>query len=179
MCNHTVTVEIDRGKIAEPTHCPRQVCNSPNSMQIVHNRSEFADKQIIKLQETPDAVPDGQTPHSVSLLVYDELVDVCKAGDRIEVTGIFRSVPVRINPRQRTIKSLFKTYVDGLHVQKVDKRRLGLDVTTLEGDVADQVSADVEEVRKVTDEEIVKIKELAQRYDVYEGTVKISGTKYL
>jgi len=137
-------------------------------MQIVHNRSEFADKQIIKLQETPDAVPDGQTPHSVSLLVYDELVDVCKAGDRIEVTGIFRSVPVRINPRQRTIKSLFKTYVDGLHIQKVDKRRLGLDVTTLEGDVAEQVAADVEEVRKITDEEITKIKQLATRYDVYE-----------
>lgn len=113
-------------------------------------------------------MPDGQTPHSVSLLVYDELVDVCKAGDRIEITGIFRSVPVRINPRQRTIKSLFKTYVDGLHIQKSDKRRLGLDVTTLEGDVAEQVAADVEEVRKITDEEITKIKELATRYDVYE-----------
>ena len=120
VCHHTVKVDIDRGKIAEPTRCPREVCSASNSMQIVHNRSGFADKQVIKLQETPDSIPDGQTPHSVSLCSYEELVDVCKAGDRIEVTGIFRSNPVRVNPRQRTIKNLFKTYIDVLHIQKVD-----------------------------------------------------------
>lgn len=137
-------------------------------MQIVHNRSDFSDKQVIKLQETPDSVPDGQTPHSVSLCCYDELCDVAKAGDRIEVTGIFRSVPVRVNPRQRTIKSLFKTYVDVLHIQKVDKKRMGQDTSTLEEEVAGQVASDLDEVRKLTDEEIEKIKTLAGRYDVYE-----------
>jgi len=168
VCGHTATVEIDRGKIAEPTECPRDVCKTPNSMQLVHNRSDFADKQVIKLQETPDNVPDGQTPHAVSLCVYDELCDVARAGDRIEVTGIFRSVPVRINPRQRSIKSLFKTYVDVLHIQKVDKRRLGQDTSTLEAEVANAVVADVEEVRKLTEEEIAKIQAIGARYDVYE-----------
>ena len=32
-------------------------------------------EQVSRLQETPDAVPDGQTPHTVSLSVYDELLD--------------------------------------------------------------------------------------------------------
>lgn len=137
-------------------------------MQIIHNRSDFSDKQVIKLQETPDSVPDGQTPHSVSLCCYDELCDVAKAGDRIEVTGIFRSVPVRVNPRQRTIKSLFKTYVDVLHIQKVDKRRMGQDTSTLEEEVAGQVASDLDEVRKLTDEEVERIKSIAARYDVYE-----------
>lgn len=137
-------------------------------MQIVHNRSRFADKQVIKLQETPDHVPDGQTPHSVSLCAYDELVDRCKAGDRVEVTGIFRGNAVRINPRQRTIKSLFKTYLDVLHIQKVDKRRLGVDVSTLEEGVSDQVSADTAETRKVTEDEEERIKKTAARSDVYE-----------
>ncbi|KAA8909460.1 MCM2/3/5 family-domain-containing protein [Sphaerosporella brunnea] len=168
VCGHTVTVEIDRGKIAEPTECPRPVCKTPNSMQIVHNRSEFSDKQVIKLQETPDNVPDGQTPHAVSLCCYDELCDVARAGDRIEVTGIFRSVPVRVNPRQRSIKNLFKTYVDVLHIQKVDKRRLGQDTSTLEAEVANAVMADVDEVRKLTEEEIAKIKALGARYDIYD-----------
>jgi len=161
-------VEIDRGKIAEPTVCPREVCKTPNSMQIVHNRSDFSDKQVIKLQETPDSVPDGQTPHSVSLCCYDELCDVAKAGDRVEVTGIFRSVPVRVNPRQRSIKSLFKTYVDVLHIQKVDNRRMGQDTSTLEEELAGQVASDIDEVRKLTDEEVGKIKAIAGRYDVYE-----------
>lgn len=77
-----------------------------------------------------DAVPDGQTPHTVSLCLYDELVDTIKPGDRVSLTGIFRSTPVRVNPRQRTIKSLFKTYVDVVHVKKTDKRRMGVDAST-------------------------------------------------
>jgi DNA replication licensing factor MCM4 len=168
VCNHTVKVDIDRGKIAEPTECPRRVCKSPNSMQIVHNRSGFADKQVIKLQETPDTVPAGQTPHSVSLCAYDELVDLCKAGDRVEITGIFRCSPVRVNPRQRTLKSIFKTYVDVVHVQKDDKKRLGIDVSTLEEGISEQVTADIDETRKITEEEEQRIKATAERPDIYE-----------
>jgi DNA replication licensing factor MCM4 len=168
VCGHTVFVSIDRGKIAEPTVCPRVACASKDSMQIVHNRCTFADKQVIKLQETPDSVPDGQTPHSVSLCAYDELVDVCKAGDRIEVTGIFRCNPVRINPRQRTIKSLFKTYVDVLHIQKVDKRKVGIDTSTVEQELSEQIAGDVEQTRKVSAAEEQRIKETAERPDLYE-----------
>jgi DNA replication licensing factor MCM4 len=168
VCHHTVKVDIDRGKIAEPTRCPRAVCESANSMQIVHNRSGFADKQVIKLQETPDSVPDGQTPHSVSLCAYDELVDMCKAGDRVEITGIFKCNQVRVNPRQRSVKNVFKTYVDCLHIQKVDKRRMGIDATTIEEEMSEQVSGNIEETRKVSEEEEAKIKEIAARPDVYE-----------
>ncbi|KAK9447482.1 MCM2/3/5 family-domain-containing protein [Limtongia smithiae] len=177
VCSHIVIVDVDRGVVNEPTTCPRLACKSQNSMQIVHNRCEYADKQVIKLQETPDVVPDGQTPHSVSLCVYDELVDACKAGDRVEITGIFRSVPVRVNPRMRTIKSLFKTYVDVLHIQKVDKRRMGLDVSTLSLDeeFAENISTqqsrqttEVDEVRRLTQEDVDKIKETSGRQDLYE-----------
>ncbi|KAF2878065.1 MCM2/3/5 family-domain-containing protein [Massariosphaeria phaeospora] len=168
VCNHTVKVDIDRGKITEPTRCPRAVCESSNSMQIVHNRSGFADKQVIKLQETPDSVPDGQTPHSVSLCAYDELVDVCKAGDRVEITGIFKCNQVRINPRQRTVKNIFKTYVDVLHIQKVDKKRMGIDVSTLEEELAEHIAGNIEETRKVSKEMEEKIKATAVRDDVYD-----------
>ena len=45
----------------------------------------FTDKQIVRLQETPDEIPEGGTPHTVSLLMHDKLVDAGKPGDRIEV----------------------------------------------------------------------------------------------
>ena len=167
-CNHAVHVPLDRGKIAEPARCPRPVCEAENAMQIVHNRCQFADKQVIKLQETPDSVPDGQTPHAVSLCAYEELVDVCKAGDRVEVTGIFRGSAVRLNPRQRTVKNLFKTYLDVLHIQKVDKKRLGIDVSTVEQELSEQIAGEAQQVRKITEEEEAKIKEVAARDDVYE-----------
>jgi DNA replication licensing factor MCM4 len=168
VCHHTVKVDIDRGKIAEPTVCPREVCASPNSMQIVHNRCVFSNKQVIKLQETPDRVPDGQTPHSVSLCVYDDLVDVCKAGDRVEITGVFKCNQVRINPRQRSVKNIFKTYIDCVFIKKVDKRRMGIDISTLEEELSEQASGGKEEVRKVSAEEEAKIIETGARPDVYD-----------
>ncbi|PMD60635.1 MCM-domain-containing protein [Hyaloscypha bicolor E] len=168
VCNHTVKVDLDRGRISEPTKCPRPICDSPNSMQIVHNRSGFMDKQVIKLQETPDSVPAGQTPHSVSMCAYDELVDLCKAGDRVEITGIFKAAGVRVNPRQRTQKSIFKTYIDVLHIQKVDKKRMGIDVSTIEEDLSDQLAGNIEETRKISEEEEEKIKATAARPDIYD-----------
>ncbi|KAK2593922.1 MCM DNA helicase complex subunit [Conoideocrella luteorostrata] len=171
VCNHSVNVGLDRGKIREPTECPRPICESKNSMQIVHNRCSFEDKQVIKLQETPDAVPPGQTPHSVSVCVYNELVDFCKAGDRVELTGIFRVSPVRVNPRQRAVKSVYKTYVDVLHVQKVDKKRMGADATTLGvtgEDEADNGGNELEETRVITPQEEAMIRETGARDDIYE-----------
>jgi DNA replication licensing factor MCM4 len=167
ICHHSLLVGLDRGKIREPTVCPRPLCDSKNSMQIIHNRCEFEDKQVIKLQETPDAVPAGQTPHSVSVCVYNELVDFCKAGDRIQITGIYRVSPVRVNPRMRSVKSVFKTFVDVVHVAKVDNKRLGADISTLDDEPNDGENQ-IEEARKITPEEEEKIKATAARPDIYE-----------
>jgi DNA replication licensing factor MCM4 len=170
VCNHSTTVGLERGKIREPTECPRQICQSKNSMQIVHNRCHFEDKQVIKLQETPDAVPAGQTPHSVSVVCYNDLVDFCKAGDRIEATGVFRLNPVRVNPRQRALKSVHKTYVDMCHVQKVDKKRMGQDQNTLlvDGQEEERGANKLDETRTITPAEEEKIKDTAARSDIYD-----------
>lgn len=170
VCDHTMAVEIDRGVIQEPARCERIDCNEPNSMALIHNRCSFADKQVIKLQETPDVVPDGQTPHSVSLCVYDELVDSCRAGDRIEVTGTFRSIPIRANARQRVLKSLYKTYIDVVHVKKVSDRRLDVDTSTVEQEILQNKinNNEVEETRKISEQDISKIKSVAERPDLYE-----------
>jgi len=178
-CQHTVQVEIDRGKIEEPARCSRDVCGTLGSMTMIHNRCEFADRQVIRLQETPDAVPDGQTPHTVSLSVYDELVDVAKPGDRLVITGIFRSVPARVNPRMRTLKSLFKTYIDVVHIKLGAGGTIGLDKSTRPaqgdrvpgvggvGDGSDEgEDADGEQSQKAELEE--KIKRLAKRPDIYD-----------
>lgn len=177
-CQHTVQVEIDRGKIEEPARCSREVCNQLGTMTLIHNRCEFADRQVIRLQETPDAVPDGQTPHTVSLSVYDELVDVAKPGDRLVITGVFRSVAARVNPRMRTMKSLFKTYIDAVHVKLGGGGALGFDKSTRPaqgdrpsgvagvGDGNDDEEIDGQESRKAEMER--RIRELSHRDDIYE-----------
>ncbi len=49
-------VEIDRGRISEPQVCPRDVCAAVGTMSLIHNRSVFADRQVIRLQEMPGTV---------------------------------------------------------------------------------------------------------------------------
>jgi len=49
VCEHGATAEIDRGKILEPVLCPS--CNTNFSFALIHNRSSFVDKQLIRLQE--------------------------------------------------------------------------------------------------------------------------------
>jgi DNA replication licensing factor MCM4 len=122
-CSQPHTVENVKGRIAEPRRCPREECAARDSMVLVHNRCLFSDKQVVKIQETPDAIPDGQTPHAVTLCVYDALVDVARPGDRVEVTGIFRSAPVRASQHQRRLQALFRTYVDVVHLRRTDAER--------------------------------------------------------
>ena len=113
-------VEADKGYIAEPLACTNQSCQAKNSMRIMHNRSGFADKQIIRIQEAPEHIPEGETPHTQSMCTWDTLVDVAKPGDRVEVTGIFRATSVRTNPRHRTLRAIYKTFVDIVHIKKLD-----------------------------------------------------------
>jgi len=51
VCRSTRMVEIERGRIAEPTLCTH--CSTNHSFHLVHNRSMFTDKQMVKVQESP------------------------------------------------------------------------------------------------------------------------------
>ena len=39
-------------------------------------------------QETPELVPDGETPQNVAIVVFDDLVNQVRPGDKVQVTGI-------------------------------------------------------------------------------------------
>jgi DNA replication licensing factor MCM4 len=129
---------VDRGRVAEPSHCGNTLggCRGAGTMGLVHNLCAFANKQQLKMQETPDAIPEGETPHTVSLCAFDELVDAAKPGDRVEVTGVYRAVPMRVAPGQRTLRSVYKTYIDVIHLRKDAPERLRNDASEAERGVA-------------------------------------------
>ncbi|XP_047325606.1 DNA replication licensing factor MCM4 [Impatiens glandulifera] len=168
-------IVVDRGRINEPTICGKQECLAKNSMALVHNRCRFADKQIMRLQETPDEIPDGGTPHTVSLLMHDKLVDTGKPGDRIEVTGIYRAMSVRLGPIHRTVKSLFKTYIDCLHIKKTDNSRMHtddpMDVDKMSSGKGNETISEEESTPSSTflsASKIEQLKELSKLPDIYE-----------
>ena len=110
---------------------------------------------MVKLQESPDDMPPGQTPHTVILYAHDDLVDCVQPGDRVFITGIYRAVPIRVNPKQRNIKSVYKTHIDVVHFRKSDADRL------------QSTSSDGKEI--AFDAERIKIlEELSTKPDVYE-----------
>jgi DNA replication licensing factor MCM4 len=87
----------------------------------------FSDKQHVKLQETPESVPEGETPQTIHLCAYEELVDYVKPGDRVEVIGIYKAMGVRINSHKRTLKNIYRTYIDVINYIKTDKKRMNVD----------------------------------------------------
>eukprot|EP00656_Telonema_subtile_P033974 TRINITY_DN38123_c0_g1_i2.p1 TRINITY_DN38123_c0_g1~~TRINITY_DN38123_c0_g1_i2.p1 ORF type:complete len:676 (+),score=134.55 TRINITY_DN38123_c0_g1_i2:431-2458(+) len=167
VCSHGTEAEVRDGRVKEPAHCPN--CSKAHTMAIYHNRSTFSDKQLVKLQETPDEIPDGETPHTINLCVFDDLVDVGKPGDRVEVTGIFRAMAIRKNQHFRNLGSVFKTYIDVVHFKKADDHRL-----STEDAMADQDSEfftsfnegdDVEQAREAHKQKMISI---SQRPDIYD-----------
>uniref|UniRef100_A0AAR2J3U3 DNA replication licensing factor MCM4 n=1 Tax=Pygocentrus nattereri TaxID=42514 RepID=A0AAR2J3U3_PYGNA len=153
VCAFSTRVEVDRGRIAEPAVCRN--CNTTHSMALVHNRSVFSDKQMIKLQESPEDMPAGQTPHTTVVYAHNDLVDKVQPGDRVNITGIYRAAPMRVNPRQSQVKSVYKTHIDAIHFRKTDERRLhGLE--------------EENEQKLFTEERVSMLKELAAKPDVYD-----------
>ncbi|XP_062501051.1 DNA replication licensing factor mcm4-A-like isoform X2 [Corticium candelabrum] len=152
VCHNTESVEIDRGRIAEPNLC--RSCNTYHSFQLIHNRSHFTDKQTVKLQESPDDMPAGQTPYTVILYAHNDLVDTVHPGDRVTVTGIYRAVPLKVQPTTRHVKSVYKTYVDVIHFRKSDTKRL----------YRDEEGKDAH----FTEERIEQLKALSRMPDIYE-----------
>ena len=124
-CKKSERSTLERNIIVEPIECKN--CHVKGSFELIHNFSLFNDKQYIKIQETPDTMPEGETPVTIHLCAYDELVDFVKPGDRCEFVGIFRAQGMRVNPRQRVTKSTFRTYIDIVSITKFNKMKLNLD----------------------------------------------------
>jgi len=160
-CRAEHRCQVECGKIDEPTQCDN--CQQKFTLRIAHNHCQFANKQTIRLQESPDQIPEGETPHTCTVFVSDEVVDACKPGDRVTVTGVYKAAPVRVNPRNRSIKSIYKTYILGLHVE-VERGASGQrDRSESASQVAEESAPDRTPVEE--------LEALAADPDVYENLV--------
>ena len=150
---------------------------------MIHNNCYFSDKQHVKLQETPETVPEGETPHTVHLCVYEELVDFVKPGDRVEAVGIYKAMGVRVNPAMRIYKNVYRTYIDVINFVRSDKKRFNVnmeekntedqpmeDVNEDEAGVQDQLLKDDHE-NQFDDRQVQKFKDFAKDPELYDKLV--------
>jgi DNA replication licensing factor MCM3 len=64
--------------------------NENNPIMMEFGLCDYKDVQILAIQEMPENVPTGLLSRSIEVMLQEDLVDVAKPGDRIQVTGILR-----------------------------------------------------------------------------------------
>ncbi|GMH36339.1 hypothetical protein BSKO_04207 [Bryopsis sp. KO-2023] len=121
-CGHKIQVPCEQNRVTDPASCEN--CDEKNSHRLRHALSVFASKQVIKLQESPNAIPEGETPHTVTLNTYDEMVDTCRPGDRTKITGLYTPQATRVNPNQTRQRAVHRTFLEVLHVEVIDTTRM-------------------------------------------------------
>ena len=186
-CGQNQNEFVVTGKIQEPDECPH--CKSRYCFQLIHNMSLFSDKQYVKIQETPESVPEGETPQTIQLCAYEDQVDFVKPGDRVEVIGIYKAVGVRLNAQKRTMKNVYRTYIDVINYVKTDVKRYNVDTEEKRPKEADgdvqmehennfQAEEEIHEgalkdehAQNFTDEQIRKFKEFSNDPLLYDKLV--------
>lgn len=84
-----VFANLENGVLEEPVVCPSQPpgrCKS-TTFVLLPEKTRRADYQEIKIQEQVQSLAVGSIPRSIVVILTEDLVDACKAGDDISVTG--------------------------------------------------------------------------------------------
>lgn len=64
-----------------------------NPLETEFGLSTYKDHQTLTIQEMPEKAPTGQLPRSIEIICDNDLVDLCKPGDRVQIVGNFRCLP--------------------------------------------------------------------------------------
>ncbi|XP_072436307.1 zygotic DNA replication licensing factor mcm3-like isoform X1 [Chiloscyllium punctatum] len=89
-----------------------------NPLETEFGLSAYKDHQTITIQEMPEKAPAGQLPRSVDVILDNDLVDVVKPGDRVQVIGTYRCLPGKKNSYT---SGTFRTILIACNVKMMSK----------------------------------------------------------
>jgi replicative DNA helicase Mcm len=126
-CNTVTEAQLKGLVLKKPQKCP--AC-SEKELEMDPETSIFIDFQMVRLQELPEDLPAGQLPHYVEVTVMGDLVDQCRPGDRIMLTGIIRIEQEQLAPQAKT--SLFRLRMEGNNIEYIGGRAGSKDTRSVE-----------------------------------------------
>jgi replicative DNA helicase Mcm len=152
-CNTVTESQLKGLVLKKPQKC--QAC-SERELEMDPENSLFIDFQMVRLQELPEDLPAGQLPHYVEVTVMGDLVDQCRPGDRIMLTGIIRIEQEQLAPQAKT--SLFRLRMEGNNIEYLGGRAGSKDTRSV-----DRMMISAEDERQ--------IRAIAAKPDAYEKLV--------
>ena len=86
-CGYTIGPVMQTGsQEAKIKQCPS--CQKPGPFRLNNSETQYRNYQTAILQETPGTVPPGRLPRWIEMILTEDLVDIARPGDEIQVTGI-------------------------------------------------------------------------------------------
>ncbi len=152
-CNTVSEAQLKGLVLKKPTKCP--AC-SEKELEMDPEASIFIDFQMVRLQELPEDLPAGQLPHYVEVTVMGDLVDQCRPGDRIVLTGIIRIEQEQLAPQAKS--SLFRLRMEGNNIEYLGGRAGSKDTRYVE-----RITISAEDERQ--------IRTIAVKPDAYEKLI--------
>jgi replicative DNA helicase Mcm len=152
-CNTITEAQLKGLVLKKPQKCP--AC-SEKELEMDPETSIFIDFQMVRLQELPEDLPAGQLPHYVEVTVMGDLVDQCRPGDRIMLTGIIRIEQEQLAPQAKT--SLFRLRMEGNNIEYIGGRAGSKDTRSVE-----RVTISAEDERQ--------IRTIASKPDAYDKLI--------
>jgi replicative DNA helicase Mcm len=126
-CNAVTEATLKGLVLRKPSKC---IACGDKELDMDPENSIFIDFQMVRLQELPEDLPAGQLPHYVEVTVMGDLVDQCRPGDRIMLTGIIRIEQEQMAPQAKT--SLFRLRMEGNNIEYLGGRAGSKDTRTVE-----------------------------------------------
>lgn len=104
--------QINASNIAIPIYDDNE---NKNPLSMEYGLCEYHDIQTIVLQEMPEKVPAGLLSRSIEVVLQNDLVDLTKPGDRVQINGVFKTLV----SGSTFVSGTFRTILVGTSVTKI------------------------------------------------------------
>ncbi|KAK4621576.1 DNA replication licensing factor mcm5 [Fulvia fulva] len=125
-CQHEDNIAVTSGftGVTLPRTCSRQKDPNDGSEKcpldpyfVVHEKSQFIDQQVLKLQEAPDDVPVGELPRHILVSADRYLANRVVPGSRCVIMGVFSIYASQKNSKNKGAVAIRNPYLRAIGLQ--------------------------------------------------------------